>query len=56
MFTAAYNYRTEKLRVFLNGLKEINFIEKSANTFELEEAPLSDAPIPDKVVVSYIKQ
>ena len=55
LFTTAASYVTGKLRVFLNGHKELNFTEKSSTTFELEDAPLSDSPTPDKVTVSYIK-
>lgn len=55
LFTTTKAYVTGKLVVLLNGLRELNFIEKSNTTFELDEPPLIDSPTPDKVTTDYIK-
>jgi hypothetical protein len=52
LFTIANEYISSKLTVYLNGIREINFIEKSDTTFELNVAPLEG----DCVTVDYIKR
>jgi hypothetical protein len=52
LFTIANEYISSKLTVYLNGLREINFTEKSDTTFELNVAPLEG----DCVTVDYIKR
>jgi len=52
IFTTAIAFTASKLKVKLNGIDEVHFIELSDTQFELEEAPLAG----DQIKVDLIKK
>lgn len=53
-FTTSHNYKPGSLMIFLNGIKESNFIESTENTFTLIDPP-SNIGFTDKIEVYYKK-